>query len=89
MQKYDNNSLIFSRSESLTRNVGLSHIQPANQHLKHLISLCFLAGAVLGAWAAPRFANHSLWIAEPLLIAVALHCRHSTPPISQTSADPH
>ena len=37
-----------------------------------LISLCFLAGAVLGAWAAPRFFNYSLWLAEPLLIAVAI-----------------
>jgi uncharacterized membrane protein YoaK (UPF0700 family) len=37
-----------------------------------LICLCFLAGAVLGAWAAPRFANRSLWLAEPLLIAVAI-----------------
>jgi uncharacterized membrane protein YoaK (UPF0700 family) len=40
-----------------------------------LISLCFLAGAVLGAWAAPRFHNHSLWLAEPLLLIVATHCR--------------
>jgi len=38
-----------------------------------LICLCFLGGAVLGAWAAPRFGNHSLWLAEPLLLAVALH----------------
>ncbi len=35
------------------------------------ICLCFFCGAVLGAWAAPRFANHSLWLAEPLLLAVA------------------
>jgi uncharacterized membrane protein YoaK (UPF0700 family) len=40
-----------------------------------LISLCFLAGAVLGAWAAPHFHNYSLWFAEPLLLAVAIHCR--------------
>jgi uncharacterized membrane protein YoaK (UPF0700 family) len=37
-----------------------------------LICLCFLAGAVIGAWAAPRFANHSLWFAEPFLVIVAL-----------------
>jgi uncharacterized membrane protein YoaK (UPF0700 family) len=37
-----------------------------------LIVLCFLLGAVVGAWAAPRFGNHSLWLAEPLLIAVAV-----------------
>ena len=37
-----------------------------------LICLCFLAGAVIGAWAAPRFANFSLWLAEPLLITAAL-----------------
>ena len=37
-----------------------------------LICLCFLAGAILGAWAAPRFGNHSLWLAEPFLLAVAI-----------------
>jgi uncharacterized membrane protein YoaK (UPF0700 family) len=36
------------------------------------ICLCFLAGAVLGAGAAPRFGNHSLWLAEPFLLAVAV-----------------
>lgn len=42
-----------------------------------LICLCFLGGAVLGAWASPRLANHSLWFAEPFLLVVALHCfRH-------------
>jgi len=40
-----------------------------------LITLCFLAGAVLGAWSAPHLGNYSLWLAEPLLIAVAIHCR--------------
>jgi uncharacterized membrane protein YoaK (UPF0700 family) len=40
-----------------------------------LISLSFLAGAVLGTWATLRFANHSLWLAEPLLLIVAFHCR--------------
>jgi uncharacterized membrane protein YoaK (UPF0700 family) len=37
-----------------------------------LICLCFLAGAIIGAWAAPRFANYSLWLAEPLLLTVAI-----------------
>lgn len=37
-----------------------------------LISLCFLAGAILGAWAASRFGNYSLWLAEPFLLAVAM-----------------
>jgi uncharacterized membrane protein YoaK (UPF0700 family) len=36
------------------------------------ICLCFLAGAILGAWAAPRFDNHSLWLAEPFLLAALL-----------------
>ena len=36
-----------------------------------LICLCFLAGAVVGAWAAPYLANHSLWLTEPLLLVVA------------------
>jgi uncharacterized membrane protein YoaK (UPF0700 family) len=37
-----------------------------------LICLCFLAGAIFGAWAAPRFGNHSLWFTEPLLLGVLL-----------------
>ncbi|MCU1248128.1 MAG: hypothetical protein JWQ49_1157 [Edaphobacter sp.] len=37
-----------------------------------LICLCFLVGAILGAWAAPRFGNHSLWLTEPFLLAVAI-----------------
>jgi uncharacterized membrane protein YoaK (UPF0700 family) len=37
-----------------------------------LICLCFLGGAILGAWSAPRFGNHSLWLAEPFLLAVAV-----------------
>jgi uncharacterized membrane protein YoaK (UPF0700 family) len=36
------------------------------------ICLCFLTGAIVGAWAAPRFGNHSLWFAEPFLFIVAL-----------------
>lgn len=40
-----------------------------------LICLFFLTGAVLGAWAAPRFGNRSLWFTEPLLLAVALRSR--------------
>ena len=48
-----------------------------------LVCLCFLGGAILGAWAAPRFANHSLWIAEPLLLTVAvLSFRRLATPIS-------
>jgi uncharacterized membrane protein YoaK (UPF0700 family) len=41
-----------------------------------LIVLGFLLGAIVGAWAAPRFGNHSLWLAEPLLIAVAVPTFH-------------
>jgi uncharacterized membrane protein YoaK (UPF0700 family) len=37
-----------------------------------LICLCFFVGAVIGAWAAPRLANYSLWLVEPLLITAAL-----------------
>ena len=48
-----------------------------------LICLCFLLGAVLGAWSAPRFANHSLRLAEPFLLAVAvITFRRHTAPIS-------
>jgi uncharacterized membrane protein YoaK (UPF0700 family) len=40
---------------------------------RHLGLICFLflAGAIFGAWAAPRFGNRSLWFAEPALLAVA------------------
>jgi uncharacterized membrane protein YoaK (UPF0700 family) len=54
-----------------------------------LISLFFLAGAVLGAWAAPHLANRSLWLTEPLLLLVAFSSLHgsakpeSAPTISQ------
>jgi uncharacterized membrane protein YoaK (UPF0700 family) len=37
-----------------------------------LICLCFLAGVIIGAWAAPRLANRALWLAEPPLLAVAV-----------------
>ncbi len=37
-----------------------------------LICVCFLAGAVVGAWCAPRLGNHSLWLAEPLLLIVVV-----------------
>jgi uncharacterized membrane protein YoaK (UPF0700 family) len=50
-----------------TREKGLSQARALG-----FICLCFLTGAILGAWAAPRFANYSLWLAEPLLLAVAI-----------------
>jgi uncharacterized membrane protein YoaK (UPF0700 family) len=51
-----------------------------------LICLCFLAGAILGAWAAPRFGNCSLWLANPLLLVVALLSfrRPATPNLAAT-----
>jgi uncharacterized membrane protein YoaK (UPF0700 family) len=54
-------------STSESRERGLSQARDLS-----LISLCFLLGAILGAWAASRFANHSLWLAEPFLLAVAV-----------------
>jgi uncharacterized membrane protein YoaK (UPF0700 family) len=64
------------QSSPETREQGFSRARALG-----LICLCFLGGAILGAWAAPRFANHSLWLAEPLLIAVAVvsHRRPITP----------
>jgi uncharacterized membrane protein YoaK (UPF0700 family) len=51
-----------------------------------LICLCFFLGALLGAWAAPRFANHSLWLSIPLLLAVALRVlRHLAKSSSSSS----
>jgi uncharacterized membrane protein YoaK (UPF0700 family) len=54
-----------------------------------LICLCFLLGVILGAWAAPRFAKHSIWLAEPFLLAVALFTfrrstDHTSPPPAQS-----
>jgi uncharacterized membrane protein YoaK (UPF0700 family) len=50
-----------SREKGLTQSLYLG-----------LICICFLAGAVLGAWAAPRFGNDSLWLAEPFLLIAGL-----------------
>jgi uncharacterized membrane protein YoaK (UPF0700 family) len=50
-----------------------------------LICLCFLAGAALGAWAAPHLANRSLWITEPLLLFVALRSLRSLQQTPQPS----
>jgi uncharacterized membrane protein YoaK (UPF0700 family) len=42
-----------------------------------LIVFCFLLGAAVGAWAAPRFGNHSLWLAElPLIALIVPSFRH-------------
>jgi uncharacterized membrane protein YoaK (UPF0700 family) len=61
-----------------TREKGLSQARDLG-----LICLCFLVGAIVGAWAAPRFANRSLWLAEPLLLTVAvLSVRRPAKPIS-------
>ncbi len=58
-----------------------------------LICLCFLAGAALGAWAAPRLANRSLWLTEPLLLFVALRiprraAKLESPHLAASNADP-
>ena len=55
-----------------------------------LISLCFLTGAALGAWAAPHLANRSLWLTEPLLLFVALrNLRRAAKPESPQVAVPN
>ena len=36
------------------------------------ISFCFLVGAVVGAWAAPRLGNEALLLTEPPLLIVLL-----------------
>ena len=65
-----------------TREKGLSQARALG-----LICLCFLSGAILGAWSAPRFGNHSLWLAEPFLLAVAvLSFRRPTTPASPPTA---
>ncbi|MFN2977314.1 YoaK family protein [Terriglobus aquaticus] len=45
-----------------------------------VICLGFLAGAVLGAWCAPRFGDRSFWIADLLLLAAGLLIRESLAP---------
>lgn len=35
-----------------------------------LICSAFLVGAAGGAWVAPRFPSHTVWFAEPMLLAV-------------------
>jgi uncharacterized membrane protein YoaK (UPF0700 family) len=48
-----------------------------------LVCLCFLAGALIGAWSAPRLANYSLWLAEPLLITATLRVFRHYPQYAQ------
>jgi uncharacterized membrane protein YoaK (UPF0700 family) len=48
----------------------LRRISLRNARALGLICFCFLAGASAGAFCAPRLANHTLLIAEPLLLAV-------------------
>jgi uncharacterized membrane protein YoaK (UPF0700 family) len=59
------NSTSESREKGLAQSLDLG-----------LICACFLAGAVLGAWVAPRFGNHSLWFAEPFLLAAGVRSLH-------------
>ena len=55
-----------------------------------LVCLCFLAGAIIGAWAAPRLGNRSLWLAEPLLLTVlVISFRRPAPSIPSTPAGSH
>lgn len=55
-----------------------------------LICLCFLLGAILGAWSSPRFGNFSLWLAEPFLLTVAvLTFRRPTAPASPPTSQSH
>jgi len=54
------------------------------------ICLCFLTGALIGAWAAPHLANRSLWLTEPLLLFVALrNLRRAAKPESPHLAAPN
>jgi uncharacterized membrane protein YoaK (UPF0700 family) len=43
-----------------------------------LICLCFLAGAILGGWAAPHLGNHVLWLPGPLLLGVVFNTLRRT-----------
>ena len=45
----------------------------------------FLAGALLGAWAAPHFSNRALWLAEPMLLITLLRVLY----FREDSAIPH
>jgi uncharacterized membrane protein YoaK (UPF0700 family) len=67
-----------------TREKGLSQARALG-----LICLCFLCGAILGAWSAPRFGNYSLWLAEPFLLTVAVLSFRRPAPISSPSANSH
>jgi uncharacterized membrane protein YoaK (UPF0700 family) len=45
------------------------HLGRAKARKLGLISLCFLAGATFGAFAARRYPTHAFWFAEPLLLS--------------------
>jgi len=46
------------------------------------ICVCFLGGAMLGAWAAPHFGNRTLWFAEPLLLLTLVRFLVVSPGVS-------
>jgi len=74
---------LIRNSSTEAREKGLSQARDLG-----LICLCFLFGAILGTWSAPRFANRSLWLAEPFLLIVTVitfrrhTARTSSPPAS-------
>ena len=45
-----------------------------------LVTLSFLLGAIVGAFLAPRFSNHTLWFALPPLSVVLVLARQSLQP---------
>jgi uncharacterized membrane protein YoaK (UPF0700 family) len=65
-----------------TREKGLAQARDLG-----LICLCFLCGATLGAWAAPRLGNYSLWLTEPLLLTAALYSFRHRVPLQSDSLD--
>jgi uncharacterized membrane protein YoaK (UPF0700 family) len=44
------------------------HREAAKSRKLFTICLCFLAGALLGAWGGPHFGDRTLWFAEPFLL---------------------
>ena len=53
-------------ADAETRHEGSNHARSLG-----LVCLLFLAGACIGAWGAPHLGNHTLWLAQPLLLGVA------------------
>jgi len=58
----------------------------AQAHELGFVCLAFFLGALLGAWLAPRFANHSFWAVLPALVAALVLALRNRRQVSQPAS---